>query len=90
VHTGNELYTTWYSKPTDTGLIMNFHAVAPRRYKRAVVQGFVHRIYRACNCWKSFHESLTRAKQVLERAQYTPAFYEPIIAQTIRKIITKP
>ena len=42
VHSENELFTTWYSKPTDTGLIMNFHAVAPRRYKRAVVQGFIH------------------------------------------------
>ena len=41
VHSENELFTTWYSKPTDTGLIMNFHAVAPRRYKRAVVQGFL-------------------------------------------------
>ena len=90
VHTGNELYTTWYTKPTDTGLIMNFHALAPRRYKRTVIQGFVHRIYRACSCWKSFHDSLTRAKQVLERNQYPPDFYEPIIAQTIEKIVTKP
>ena len=47
VHSSNEIYTTWYTKPTDTGLVMNFHAVSPRKYKRAVVQGLVHRIYRA-------------------------------------------
>ena len=86
VHSESELYTTWYTKPTDTGLIMNFHAVAPRRYKRAVVQGFVHRIFRACSSWKAFHDSVTRAKQVLERNQYPPEFYDPIISQTIEKI----
>ena len=29
-----QLSSTWYNKPTDTGLIMNFHATAPKRYKR--------------------------------------------------------
>ena len=89
VHSENELFTTWYSKPTDTGLIMNFHAVAPRRYKRAVVQGFIHRIFRACSTWEAFHESVKRAKQVLERNQYPPEFYDPIIHQTVEKILSK-
>jgi len=88
VHTNDQLYTTWYTKPTDTGLIMNFHAVAPRRYKRAVVQGFIHRIPRACSTWEAFHDSISRAKQVLERNQYPPEFYDPIIHQTIGKILT--
>ena len=47
-HETGKLSSTWYSKPTDTGLIMNFHALAPKRYKRSVVSGFVHRMYRAC------------------------------------------
>ena len=46
-----QLSSTWYYKPSDTGLILNYHALAPKRYKRAVVAGFVHRIY---------HESLDR------------------------------
>ena len=87
IHTGNRVQTTWYSKPTDTGLIMNFHAVAPRRYKRAVIQGFVHRIARACSSWETFHESICRAKQVLERNQYPPEFYDPIISTTIDKLL---
>ena len=44
---GTKLYSTWYSKPTDTGLVMNYHALSPRRYKQAVVAGFAHRIHRA-------------------------------------------
>ena len=42
-----KLTSTWYTKPTDTGLVMNFHSLAPKKYKRSVVSGFVHRIYRA-------------------------------------------
>ena len=28
---GALLYSTWYNKPIDTGLVVNYHALAPRR-----------------------------------------------------------
>ena len=82
------LSSTWYSKPTDTGLILNYHSLAPKRYKRSVVSGFVHRIYRACSRWQLFHSSLRKAKAILEHNQYPPTFYEPIIQQTLCNIVT--
>ena len=63
-NTGGVLSSTWYSSPTDTGLILNFHALAP------VVSGFVHRIVRACSNWLNVHNSLEKAKKVLEQNQY--------------------
>ena len=81
------LYSTWYSKPTDTGLIMNYHALAPRRYKRSVVSGFVYRIHNACSTWLYFSESMEKAKQILEKNQYPPSFYEPIVEETLSTII---
>ena len=84
---GKTLSSTWYNKPTDTGLIMNYHALAPKRYKRSVVAGFVHRIYRACSSWALFHESLEKAKKILERNQYPPPYYNSIIHDTIYKIV---
>ncbi len=81
-----QLTSTWYNKPTDTGLIMNYHALAPKKYKWSVVSGFVYRIHRACSTWENFHRSLERAKRVLEKNQYPPDFYEPIIAETIKNI----
>ena len=68
---------------------MNFHTVAPRKYKRAVVQVFVHHIWRACSSWNTFHDSMCRAKQVLERNQCPPEFYDPIIMLTIEKFHTQ-
>ena len=36
-HHQSMLSSTWYCKPTDIGLILNFHAMAPKRYKRSVI-----------------------------------------------------
>ena len=83
------LSSTWYNKPTDTGLIINYHSLAPKRYKRSVVSGFVFRIYRACSNWKNFHESLNKAKKVLEGNQFPPDFYEPIIRKALEDILLK-
>ena len=85
-HNNNNLSSTWYCEPTDTELVLTFHAVAPKRYKRSFVQGFVFRIYRACSSWERFHESLTKGKEILERNQYLLGFYDPIISSAIAKI----
>ena len=90
INLNGHLSSTWYNKPTDTGLIMNYHSLAPKRYKRSVVSGFVHRIFRACSDWKNFHISLERAKKILERNQYPPSFYNHIIDETISDIVTSP
>ena len=83
------LSSTWYRKPTDTGITMNFHAMAPTKYKRTVVSGLVHRVYRACSSWNNFHESLVKAKKLLDDNQYPEKFYEPIIRNSINKIIER-
>ena len=89
IRQNRRLSSTWYNKPTDTGLVMNYLALAPKKYKRSVVSGVVHRIYRACSTWEHFHTSMNRAKRILERNQYPPQFYDPIISQTLEKIVAK-
>ena len=69
---------------------MNFHAMAPKKYKRSVVAGMVHRIYRSCSSWANIHESLDKARKILFSNQYPEDFYEPIIHQTLTKLIVPP
>ena len=88
INDNGTISSTWYHKPTDTGLIMNFHSLAPKKYKRSVVSGFVHRIYRSCSTWGHFHNSLEKAKMVLEQNQYPPEFYGPIIHETLTAIMS--
>ena len=61
--------------------------MVPKSYKRSIIQCFFYRIYRACSSWKKIHESLIKAKGILERNQYPPNFYKPIISATIKKIV---
>ena len=87
VNTDGRLTSTWYTKPTDTGLIMNFHSLAPKKYKRSVLSGFVHRIFRACSSWSLFHQSLKKVKTILETNQYPSSFYEPIVNDTLSRLV---
>ena len=80
------LSSTWYTKPSDTGLVMNFHALAPNKYKRSVVSSFVHRICRSCTSDKHVKESLEKARNILISNQYPSSFFEPIIQSTLSKI----
>ena len=34
------LSSRWYRKPTDTGLTLNFHSLAPLKYKKSVIISF--------------------------------------------------
>lgn len=86
IRNNTKLESTWYTKPTDTGLLMNFHALAPLKYKRSVVVGMIHRISRACSTQENRTESLERARNILIRNQYPKKFIESIISDTLKRI----
>ena len=81
--------STWYTKTTDTGLTMNFHALAPDRYKRSVVSGMVNRILRACSTWKALQESLEKSKKILANNQCPSLFFDPIIKKCLTNTLIK-
>ena len=90
LHNDNgKLSSSWYRKTTDTGLTLNFHALAPLRYKKSVITSFVHRIYRACSSWELFDKSLNDAIAILEDNQYPSSFTMPIINSTLCKILSE-
>ena len=39
----------WYQKPTDTGSILNYRSCAPTQYKRSVIQGTKHRVFKSAS-----------------------------------------
>ena len=38
--------------------------------------------------WEAFHDSIKKAKAILEKNQYPPTFYEPIIRDSLHNILT--
>ena len=67
---------------------MNYPVLAPKCYKRPAVEGFVHRVYRASSSWENFHDSMEKVKMILQRNQYTQNFDDPIISNTIEKLVS--
>ena len=79
--------TEWYNKPSHTGVLLNFRARCPGRYKGNIVEGLVHRIFCATSSWEAFKKGLDEAMLILERNQYPPVLYQPIIRTTLEKIL---
>ena len=84
----SKLPSCWYCKSTDTGLTLNYHALAPTHYNHSVVISFIYRIYRSCTNWKIFDKCLNKAISVLENNQYPLSLIMPIINCTISKLVS--
>ena len=84
----NKIETTWYTKPTSTGVTLNFNAIAPNKFKRSVVRSFVHRIYNACSTWANFHESMQMAYEILKDNCYPKDYVAAIVNSTLEQIRT--
>ena len=82
---GGNLNTAWYQKPTDTGLMLSFRSMAPKAYKRNIIEGTVHRIFNSTSTWQHFDSGLEEAMKCWENNQYPPQFYQPIVRRTIEK-----
>ena len=78
--------STWYIKPSNSGLTLNYHALAPVRYKKSVVRSFVPRTYNACSSWMHIDDGLKEAIEIFRENHNPGNFYSPIIKQTIDKI----
>ena len=80
--------TMWYRKPTDTGMTLNFHAIAPLKYKRNVIQGLTHRIYNASSTLSNFNIGMEDGIRILKENQYPEQLSRRIINSTLTKLKT--
>jgi hypothetical protein len=87
---GSSSYETdYYVKPTDTGLILNYNAVCPLKYKISLIKGMVHRIFSLVSDQFHFQKALCSVKEKLFRNQYPMSFINPIINDTVKSISNK-
>ena len=74
----NKLSTSWYVKPSDTGVNLSYYACAPTKYKRNIVKGAIHRIHHTTSIWANFDSAVNKLTTCLEANQYLPSFYPPL------------
>ena len=83
------LESEWFTKPTDTGIIMNWYAIAPLRYKKNLVSGFVNRIWNATTSYDAFVRGCEKAKIILSNNQYPKNWVEWQVGKAIDKVYHK-
>ena len=79
----------WYQKPTDTGTILIFRSCAPLQYKRSVIEGTVHRVFRSTSTWKEYDKAMQiNSEQWLDN-QYPISFLSQFASHALEKIISE-
>ena len=69
--TDDELFTSKvFRKATYTGLILNFSAVCPKKWKLGLIYCLLHRAYTISSNWKLFSDEVDFLKGVFERNGY--------------------
>ena len=83
------IFCTWYQKPSDTGTTLNYRSCAPLQHKKSILQGTIHRLFRATSNWEAFHEALTKNEEIWERNQYPRHWVGNILKDTIKQLRMK-
>ena len=65
-----KIFCAWYQEPSDTETILNYRSCAPLQNKKRIIQGTIHRLFRATSNCEAFHEALTKNEEIWERNQY--------------------
>ena len=86
VDSGKKVTFGWYQKPTDTGTILNFRGCAPLQYKRNVIEGTVHSIFRSTSTWENFDQAFEKKnrKQWIEN-QYPKNCSDRVVFEPLNK-----
>ena len=78
------LSTAVHRKETNSDECINYHSIAPEQYKTGVIKTFLHRAYKVCNNWFTFHQEIERIKQILTNNNFPMS----LIERTINKFLT--
>ena len=83
------VFCTWYQKPSDTGTILNYRSRKPLQHKDSIIQGTIHRLFRATSNWEAFHEALTKNEENWDRNRYPRHWVGNIVKDTINQLRMK-
>ena len=83
------IFCTWHQKQSDTGTILNYRSCSPPQHKKSIIQGTIHRLFRATSNWEAFHEALTKNEEIWEHNQYPRHWVGNIVKDTIKQLRMK-
>ena len=79
--------TSWYTKKTDTGVLLNYNACCPRVYKSGINIGAVHRIFNTTNTWAAFTDGIDALQRMLRDNQYPVGMVRQLTNSALSNIL---
>ena len=77
----------WYQKPTDTGSILIFRSCAPLQYKRSVIKGTVHRVFRSTSTWEEYDKAMKINREQWLDNQYPESWLSRVASHALENFI---
>ena len=79
IKNGTKLETQVYRKPTNTGLLLNFHSHTDKRYKDSLLQTMLHRAYALSSTTEAFNEECAKLRSIFSRFDYPSSVIDSVI-----------
>jgi len=84
---GNNVRTSVYVKPTDTGLLLHHQSHVDMRYKRCLLNTMLHRAYKLSSDWKAFDDQVQRLKRIFVALSYPVALFMSSVSSVLEKML---
>ena len=68
-----------YHKSIYTGVLLNFKSFTSFSYKTSLIKCMIHRSFKVCNNWISFHNDTENIKSTLLKNAYPPLLIDKVI-----------
>ena len=83
----NEYFeTTIYRKPTNTNVLINFQAMAPKKWKSALLKCFLNRAHKICSTKELIHNEVNNIRRIFKSNGYPEEFVDTTIAAYAKKL----
>ena len=86
-----KVVTTFYRKPTFSGVYTHFESFLPSRQKFGMLYTLVYRCFTLCSDWSKFHRELVTLKEIFQRNGYPKSFIDKCFKKFLDRLhIIKP
>ena len=85
----NKFVTSVYHKPTFSGVFTSFQSFIPDMHKRVLIEILLHRSFRLCSSYESFHREIETLKSIFKRNNYSQNFVNRCVKKFLNKLLIK-
>ena len=78
---------TVYRKPTNTNVILNFHAIAPTQWKAGLIFCMLHRAWKVCSGMALFKAEVCILRDIFGRNGYPVVFFNRVVQKFEKSVL---